>query len=178
MKTIFKGKIVGIRPFREDDVVPFYEAAISSPHVYEFLPWCHPKYTLEESRAWVNSRANAWDTADEYSFIIYSLDSEELWGSVSINQINQQHRFGNIGYWVRKKALNRGVASEAVALIKEFGFAQLGLNRLEILAEVHNQASRRVAEKAGARFEGVLQKRLLNKGVAVDAAMYALVKNA
>ena len=38
-----------------------------------------------------------------------------------------------------------------------------------------NAASRRVAEKAGAQFEGVLRSRLVSRGAVRDAAMYALL---
>lgn len=177
MKTVFAGKTVGIRPYRMDDVIPLHEAAVeSSPHVYKFLPWCHPDYTIEESRAWVTSQIEAWRRADEYGFVIYSVNNNEFFGGIGINRIDRAQQSGNIGYWVRKKALNQGVASEAVILIKTFGFTQLGLNRLEIVTGVDNKASRRVAEKVGARFEGILERKPMNKSVAVNMAVYSLVK--
>ena len=141
-----------------------------------FMPWCHPAYSLQESQAWIESRSTSWDKGQDYSFIIYAIDSNELLGGVDINQINHNHKIGNIGYWVRKKALNRGVATEAVSLIAGFGFNSLDLNRLEIVMLPNNTASRRVAEKAGAKYEGTLQKRLVVHGEALDACMYSLVK--
>ena len=50
----------------------------------------------------------------------------------------------------------QGIATAAVRLIARFGFEDLGLQRLELLVAADNLASRRVAEKVGARFEGVL----------------------
>jgi RimJ/RimL family protein N-acetyltransferase len=62
----------------------------------------------------------------------------------------------HVGYWVRTGQTGQGIATAAVRLIARFGFEDLGLQRLELLVAVENLASRRVAEKAGARFEGIL----------------------
>ena len=173
-----RGDKIGIRTFKDDDVIPFHAAATESiEHMHEFMPWCHHKYSVEESEAWVTSRSESWSSADEYSFIIYSVESNELLGGVAINQINSIHKIGNIGYWIRKKALNKGVATKAVFLVSEFGFNTLGLNRLEIVTLPNNLASKRVAEKFGAKYEGIMQKRLLVHGSALDACMYSKVKN-
>jgi len=172
-----EGNKIGIRTFQYEDIVPFYEAAIESiEHMREFMPWCHPEYSISESEAWVLSRAKSWADSEEYSFIIYSLENNELLGGAGINQINHDHKIGNIGYWIRKKALNQGVASEAVSLVSDFGFSSLGLERLEIVMLPNNVASRRVAEKSGAKYEGILQNRLLVYGNAQDACMYSLVR--
>ena len=69
------------------------------------------------------------------------------------------------------------MATEAASLITDFGFNQLSLNRLEIVTLPINSACRRVAEKAGAKYEGILQQRLIVHGEALDACMYSLVKN-
>ena len=172
------GKTIGIRTFQKEDIAAFHEAAIESiEHMYKYMPWCHPDYSIQESEAWVISRIEAWNNAKEYSFIIYSLKTNELLGGIDINQINSNHKIGNIGYWIRKKALNKGVATEAASLITDFGFNQLSLNRLEIVTLPVNSACRRVAEKAGAKYEGTLQQRLIVHGEALDACMYSLVKS-
>lgn len=175
----YEGSKIGIRTFNDNDVVNFYEAATESIlHMKEFMPWCHPEYSMKESEAWVTSRAQSWANAEEYSFICYSLETNTLLGGVAINQINQCHKIGNIGYWVRKSALNQGVATEAVSLVSSFGFNTLGLNRLEIVTLPNNIVSRKVAEKSGAKLDGILSKRLLVFGEALDACMYSIVRRA
>jgi RimJ/RimL family protein N-acetyltransferase len=68
------------------------------------------------------------------------------------------------------------VASKASRLGARFGFEELGLHRLEILAAISNVASQRVAEKIGAVREGILRKRLLIRGESHDAVMFSLVE--
>jgi len=62
----------------------------------------------------------------------------------------------NVGYWVRTGQTGQGIATAAVRRVARFGFEDLGLRRLELLVAVDNLASRRVAEKVGATFEGIL----------------------
>ena len=74
-----------------------------------------------------------------------------------------------IGYWVAPEARGRGVAPTAVRAVCRWAFSTKGLELIEWRAEVGNEASRRVAEKAGFRMEGELRKRLVHRGVRVDA---------
>ena len=63
-------------------------------------------------------------------------------------------RGAHIGYWVDKRYANLGITTQAVVMMTEYGFHELGLHRLEINLRPENAASRRVAEKAGYHFEG------------------------
>ena len=64
---------------------------------------------------------------------------------------------------------------QAVELIKDFGFNVLSLTRLEIVVLTENKISRRIAEKAGAKFECIAENRLIHNGEAMPAAVYSLV---
>jgi RimJ/RimL family protein N-acetyltransferase len=101
--------------------------------------------------------------------------SGEYVGAAGLNQFNHVHNFANLGYWVRESRQGRGIALEAVSLVSEFGFRVLGLTRIEIVVAEANLPRRRVAEKAGAHFEGIARKRILLRDQAIDAAMYSLV---
>ncbi|NIV38466.1 MAG: N-acetyltransferase, partial [Anaerolineae bacterium] len=59
--------------------------------------------------------------------------------------------------------------------VAQFGFQQVGLRRVEIVVAVENWASRRVAQNAGAHFEGILRNRVRLAGDNVDAAMHSLI---
>jgi ribosomal-protein-serine acetyltransferase len=96
----------------------------------------------------------AWQTGDWYDFAITNAASGAFLGRVGIDRISQDGT-ANVGYWVRTSQTGRGVATAAVRLIARFAFEDLGLRRLELHIAVGNLASQRVAEKVGARREGV-----------------------
>jgi RimJ/RimL family protein N-acetyltransferase len=81
----------------------------------------------------------------------------------------------NLGYWVRTSAAGRGVASAATVLIAHYGLQVVGLKRIEILADVENLASQRVAEKAGAMREGRLRNRLFHHHEVHDGVLFSLI---
>ena len=54
-----------------------------------------------------------------------------------------------IGYHVRRDLWSRGYATEAARACRDFGFVNLGVDRLISLIRPENLASRRVAEKNG-----------------------------
>ena len=69
-------------------------------------------------------------------------------------------------------ARGRGVATRAVELLAGWAFAELGLEALKITCDPANRGSRRVAERAGFRFDRVLHAHLPDKGALRDTAVY------
>ena len=176
LKTEFTDGRVGIRPYRQTDIPLLFEAVRESiDELSAWMPWCTPSYSLEDSREFASSRTTDWDKGEHYSFVIEDQNTGQFLGGTGVNFVNLIHNFANLGYWVRTSATGRGVASKAVRLVAQFGLQELRLSRLEILAAVGNVASQHVADKAGARREGVLRKRLQLHGQALDAVLFSLV---
>ncbi|MFO1474381.1 MAG: GNAT family protein [Lysobacterales bacterium] len=69
-------------------------------------------------------------------------------------------------------------ATRAAAHAAAFGFDELELARIEIVALPDNVASQRVAEKLGALREGVFRNRIVLAGGARDAVVFSLVPGA
>lgn len=167
-----------LRTYREGDAPLLFEAVRESiPEVSRWLPWCHPNYSIEESREFVASRHGAAQGDEHYSFAVFDTsDPRRLLGGAGINFINRVHQFANLGYWVRTSAAGQGIATRATRVAARFGFEQLRIQRIEIVAAVKNVASQRVAERAGAVREGILRNRLLIHGEPQDAVMYSLLR--
>jgi len=165
-----------VRPYQKHDAALLYEAVRESiAEVSRWLPWCHEDYSIQESREFIESR-NLFSQGDEwYSFAVFDAGSEKFVGGVGLNFINRVHQLANLGYWVRTGSAGRGVATRATRLAARFGFDELGLRRIEIVAAVDNIASQRVAEKAGALREGILRHRLLVRGESQDAVLFSLL---
>jgi len=165
-----------VRPIRLDDAEALFEAAHESiREVSQWLPWCHQNYAIEETREFLASRVNPVNSEEAYSFGIFNKSDERFLGGVGLNFFNRVHQMANLGYWVRTSETGKGIASKATRLVARFGFTELGLQRIEIIAAVGNIASQRVAEKAGAVRECVARKRLLINGEQLDAVVFSLL---
>ncbi|MCX7172035.1 MAG: GNAT family protein, partial [Proteobacteria bacterium] len=69
----------------------------------------------------------------------------------------------------------RGIATLAVSAISRFAFSQLGLTRLEIVAQEQNIPSQGVAETIGATFECIARNRLIFRGEPRIAWVFSIV---
>lgn len=165
---------VTIRRYEPEDAERIFEAARESmAEISPWMPWCHPAYALEEARAWTAHCGVVWRERREFNFVIEG-ESGAFLGACGLNQIRWEEGTANLGYWVRTSATGRGVATAAVRRLAEFAFGRTELVRLEIVSAVENVASQRVAEKCGARREGLVADRLFLHGVRHPAMVFVL----
>ena len=157
------GDGIVLRPFTEEDV-PAVTEGCQDPEVARWIPVPVP-YTEKDARAYI---ASVPDTR-----AIVDAETGELLGSIGWRIVDQ----GNvqIGYWVKREARGRGVATTALRLLSGWALEELGSERVLVLAEPGNHASRRVAEKAGFTAEGTLRRYLDVRGERRDGIMFALV---
>lgn len=169
-----------LRPWHADDA-PAVLAACSDPEVRRWTRVPDP-YTGADARAFVEQWAPAqWATGRGAPFAVLDAGPEvdrgaaagRLVASVSLMRIEEGA--AEIGYWAAPHARGRGVATEAVDAVCRWGFDQLGLQRVEWLAYVGNEASRRVAERVGFRQEGLLRSALVQRGRRQDAWIAGLL---
>jgi RimJ/RimL family protein N-acetyltransferase len=176
MKSEISNDLITIRRYFIEDTDALYEAVRESiDEVSVWLPWCHPNYSKQESIDWISMQMDAWDYGNEFSFFILEKSTEKLIGGVGLNQIVKEHKMGNLGYWIRTGYTGKGIATAATKMCAKFGFEELKLNRIEIIAATENYASIRVAEKAGATREALLRNRLIVNDKILDAVLFSLI---
>lgn len=159
-----------------DDAARLHEAVRESfDELSAWMDWCVPEYGLDHARRWLEEQARLHAAGDGFEFLVED-GGGRLLGACGLNQLNRAQRLANLGYWVRSSATGRGVAVAAVRAVSRWAFARTDLERLEIVVLEDNLRSLRVAEKAGARREGVLRARLRHRGRSRDAVMYSLVR--
>ncbi len=172
--ALLSNGLTSIRRFSMADIPALHEATRESIHeLSTWMLWCHQGYSLGDCAAFVAECGAKWDLDERYSFVIFDAVDGTFLGSAGLSHVDRVHNIANLGYWVRTSQTSRGIASVAARLVARFGLRELGFNRLELVVPVGNRASQRVAEKAGARYEGQLRNRLLLGGKAHDAILYS-----
>ena len=165
-----------IRPFEPADADEFVRAAHESIEtVGKWMSWCSLSFTRESALEWFANCDQDCAARRAFDMGIFCATTGQLLGGAGINQLSPHHRYGNIGYWVRQSRQGCGIARQAVALLRDFGFRQLGLFRLEIVMGVGNSASEAVAIATGATFECWARNRIILHGQPLDALVYSLV---
>jgi ribosomal-protein-serine acetyltransferase len=168
--------VITLRPYRASDAYSVYEAVRESiSELSVWMSWCHLGYSIEETEAWIESQADRWKEGTEYNFAIW-YDSDPVYlGGCGLNVIDRDCGVANLGYWVRTSQTNRGIATATALLLAQFAFDELKLKRVEITVAVDNQASLRVAEKAGATKEGILRNRVVKSDAPSDAVVFSFI---
>ena len=175
-ESISDGGRIALVPVAARQTKGLYEAIVESrAELSPWMEWVHPGYSIAETEQWVTHCRKAWETDSSFGFTIVEHQTGQILGGCSISIDRPAYRNGSIGYWIRTSRTKQGFASEAAALLAQFGFAQLGLIRIEIFVAAGNIASQRVAEKVGALREGLLRNRLLIRGQPRDAYVFSLV---
>jgi RimJ/RimL family protein N-acetyltransferase len=161
---------------READA-PAIAAACADPEIARWIPIPVP-YRLEDARVFAASTEEAWASGREPTFVICEAASGLLVGSIAIHRRPDAPRTAAVGYWLAPEARGRGLASRAVRLVTRWAFAvEPELVRMELLTIVGNDASGRVALRAGFAREGVLRRYLPFRGALVDAVMFARLRD-
>jgi RimJ/RimL family protein N-acetyltransferase len=130
-------------------------------------------YTSADFDAWVKMCATAWGETRDAHWNIARADDDSYLGGASL-MIKEDRQAGELGYQVVPWARGRGVAAAAARLLRDWGLDELGLERLEIHADVDNIGSQRVALALGMRHEGILRGYLTSRGVRRDHVAFGM----
>ncbi len=169
------GKVL-LRPYEKKDIDDLHKATLASlKELIPWMPWAYKGYPLAQSRFWIKSTLKNWQDGREYNFAICDAVTGGYLGGCGINEISPMDRCANLGYWVRSDRTGQGVAVAATKLLAKWGFDVLKLNRIEIRVAVDNSRSLRVAEKSGAKREGVLRNKMLLEGKIHDSVIHSLI---
>ncbi|MEO7049127.1 MAG: GNAT family protein, partial [Ferruginibacter sp.] len=98
-------------------------------------------------------------------------------GRIGLHYWNRQNNTAAIGYWLTKDALGKGIIIRACKALIDYGFSEMGLNRIEIKAATTNLKSQAIPEKLGFKKEGILREAEIVNGRYLDLVLFSLLKN-
>ncbi|KUN18637.1 acetyltransferase [Streptomyces corchorusii] len=152
-----------LRPWDDGDVEPLVEA-YRDPTLRRWTRL--PVESIEDAAEWLEMQRRGWETGERLSFAVYEDHSGtgkgRLVGNVVMKRTGPSQESAEVGYWTAAHARGRGVAPRALEALTSWAFDVFmveGLERLNLLHQMDNLASCRVAEKAGYGFHQVLPAR-------------------
>jgi [ribosomal protein S5]-alanine N-acetyltransferase len=132
-------------------------------------------YTTLDAQQFIESQLNA-EKDSQYPFAIVCDD--KVIGSIGVFRQGNIHRLtGEMGYYISEDFWNKGIATMAVKAICKYVFENTDIIRIFAEPFSDNQASCKVLEKAGFKFEGTLRSNAIKNNKILDMNMYALVKD-
>jgi RimJ/RimL family protein N-acetyltransferase len=144
----------------------------------ETLEWVTLPLDYDRDRAvsYVESYAPGWwERGDGAAWVITDADGNYV-GQLDLRIATGDRQVADVGFMTSPHARGRGYMTAALRAAVEFGFAELGLERIEWRAHVGNDASKRVAEKAGFVQEGIQRKGCAQRGGRHDCWLAAIIR--
>ena len=159
-----------LRPWAFHDVDALLDAVTRSlPELRAFMPWAHQPMTRETEYALVATFQAQYHAGREYVFGMFSERGEVLGGVGLHPRVALNPTALEVGYWCHSAHAGRGWTTLAVRMLAVLAFDRFGCDRLQVSCDEANVASRRVIEKCGFAFEGVVR----NFTLAVDDGVRA-----
>lgn len=146
-----------------------------------YMPWAQVEPTLVQTESECRRMHARFLLREDLAMLMFERrpDGREggFVGGTGLHRIDWARRHFEIGYWCRTSCLRRGYVAEAVQVLSRCAFDRLEARRVEIRMDDGNERSRRVAERAGFRLEGVLRgDRLTPDGALRDTRVLARVR--
>jgi RimJ/RimL family protein N-acetyltransferase len=173
------GQRVVLHRQRRGDAADLFAALETSRE--RLAPWLHfpdPLQTVEATRDWLIHLESRWLLRQALSYAIRHIETHEYLGGVELHTILWDRRFFALGYWLRSDAEGHGYMSEAVRILTDYAFSQLGANKVALRCDARNVRSAAVAERLGFIREAQLRGEAITKdGLIADELQYALTRD-
>ncbi|MEU5093980.1 GNAT family N-acetyltransferase [Streptomyces sp. NPDC020996] len=126
----------------------------------EFVRWNTPLRTvtdLDSARESMRTKTQAAAEGTAASYCVTDAETGTPLGHISVEAVHPALAGARVGYWVLPEARGRGVATRALTVAARWALTGFGMHRLELGHAVGHDASCRVAERCGFRYEGTLR---------------------
>jgi ribosomal-protein-alanine N-acetyltransferase len=119
------------------------------------VPWPYPHDGAASFIDTQLSKIAAGEEVYQWVLVLRSGDGQAI-GNIAFRP-RADHPKGNRGFWLAEPWWNLGLMTEAVASVNDFAFSTLGIESFYVCNVESNVASRRVKQKTGAVFVGMIE---------------------
>jgi RimJ/RimL family protein N-acetyltransferase len=171
---MFRGEKIQLTAIQRE-YLPKYVEWLNDFETSQFLaPGIPFPMSLEEELDWFENRRRR---EGSYIFAILTLAENKLIGNTGLHNVDLKNRSATFGIFIGEKTCwGQGYGTDATRTIVQWGFEQLGLNRIELWVYDFNPRAIRAYEKAGFRREGVRRQGLYRNGRFCDEYMMAILR--
>jgi ribosomal-protein-serine acetyltransferase len=164
-----------IRLLRVQDADEVYDVTVRNrEHLAPWMSWIDKVIDVSDTYAFLREAEK--EAYEHTSFKSGIWRAGELVGAIDLHDIDWANGRARIGYWLDREHTGEGIMTRAVHMLCEYAFDALDLHRLEIHVATENHRSRRIPERLGFTFEGVLREVQRLRGEFLDHALYALIR--
>ncbi len=121
-----------------------------------FLPWVAEEQTQDSAEIRCRRCEANFLSRTDLPFLAFERSTGTLLGGIGLHRTDWDLPKTEVGYWIRPSEAGKGYVTESVQTLVAWALSGLGAQRVELVTEDTNVASRSVAERCGFVLEGVL----------------------
>ncbi len=148
--------------FRSDDVVMKY---IGRPKAQ----------SVDEAVKWLEMVNDNLVRNDGICWAVTLKDDPTMIGNISFWRMEKEHFRAETGYVLHPEHYGKGIMSEAMQAILQYGFNVMKLHSVEANIDPENTASKNLLERNGFIREAYFRENYFFDGVFYDSAIYSLL---
>jgi ribosomal-protein-alanine N-acetyltransferase len=146
----------------------------SNRKVTQYLSYDH-NY-LEEAEKYIQNKVEKYEKGECMLWGIELKENKKYIGACGFTHWDTENNCAEIAYTLNQDYWGKGIISELVDVLFQFGFKKMNLNRIEARCWTDNEQSVRVMVKNNMKFEGIIREQVYIKGEHRDVKMYSILK--
>ncbi len=147
-----------VRCYHPSDA-PLLAASVteSIEHLRPWMPWVYSEpEPLQEKVQRLKRFRGLFDLGQDFVYGIFNPEETSLLGGTGLHTRLGEDQL-EIGYWIHKDHINRGLVTESTAALVKVAFEIIHVHRIEIHCDPQNTASAAIPRKLGFTHEGTLR---------------------
>jgi ribosomal-protein-alanine N-acetyltransferase len=131
--------------------------------------------TMEDALKWMQV---VFDLLENNNGITWGISLKEtplVIGTIGLWRIDKPHYRAELGYMLQTAHQQKGITSEVLAAVVDYGFKEMKLHSIEAKASPNNAASLKVLDKAGFVREAYFKEDYYFNGQFLDTVVYSLL---
>lgn len=166
---------ITLREITKDDVKAFY-SYISDKRVNRYIAEDDVPKNIESAEKELMYWADLYTYRRSIYWGIVKTKNNILIGTCGYNNWSRMHKRGEISYDLAHSYWGKGISTRCVKAISDFGFAAMGLQRIQATVAIDNIGSIKVLEKSNYKREGLMRSYGILHGQAKDFYMYSTLR--
>ncbi|MEK7582207.1 MAG: GNAT family protein [Patescibacteria group bacterium] len=166
---------ISLRLRKLSDVKEFFEVTDKNrARLREWFPWVDNVKGEEDEKKYIEHCLDTFKNKTGLDMGIWY--QGKMSGSLGFHDIDIKNKKASIEFWIDKDHERKGIITTATKALINYGFNELGLNRIDIGCAAGNIRSCAVPERLNFKFEGIEREYEWLYDHFVDIKLYSVLK--
>ena len=165
---------LNLRRLKSEDVDEIFVLR-SNPEIMQFIPRPLMK-TKEEALEFISVMDTNVNNNNVINWAITTKEDDQLIGMIGFYRMKPENYRAEVGYILSPEFHGKGIITEALEKVIQFGFEEMGLNSIEAVIDPENFGSEKVLLKNNFVKEGHFKEHTFFDGKFLDSVFYSLLK--